>query len=364
MEDRICVLGTGLIGASLGLRLAATSPQASVVGWDIDQEQARIALDRGAVTEIAESPQAAVRDAGVVVVAVPVDGMPPLFASLAPHIPSEAVVTDVGSTKTAVVAAGESALGARFVGGHPMAGSERHGAAAADPELFEDAWWILTPTEATSSGAYRRVAAVVTSLGAKPIAVAPQVHDDLLARLSHLPQLAASAVVDVARSQIDQGSLLGLAAGGFRDVTRIAASDPDLWVAIIRSNVQAVLDALEGMEQRLGDLRRDIAGGSWDSVHTFLDQARRARLELFAKSVYTGDPVALTLLIPDRPGVLAEVTTAAGELGANIEDIQIFHSTEGGRGRLELVVAGAEAAQGLLERLTELGYHVEYGLPE
>jgi prephenate dehydrogenase len=217
---------------------------------------------------------------------------------------------------------------------------------------------VVTPTAATSSEAYGLVTDLIAAVGAKPVAVDPEVHDALVARLSHVPQLAASALVDVAVSAGDREALLGLAAGGFRDVTRIAASNPDLWVAIIRSNSKAVLEGLAGLRERLSGLEEAIAQRRWDELRGWLGDARRARLELFSKPEYPGEPVALSMLVPDRPGVLAEVTTAAGELGANIEDLRIVHSTEGGRGRLELVVAGTEPAELLTAKLMRLGYSV------
>jgi prephenate dehydrogenase len=359
--SEIAILGMGLIGGSVGKRLTGSH---SVTAYDRDPDATHRGLVLGAATRAAVSVAEAVGMADVVVVAVPVDAMPELFAEIEAHAPAGAVITDVGSTKGAVVKAGAALFGDRFVGGHPMAGSERHGVDAADDELFEDAWWILTPTQETSSAAYRTVAALAGDCGARPIAVAPDVHDALIARLSHVPQLAASAVVQMASGDVDNESLLGLAANGFRDVTRIAASDPDMWVAIVRSNREAILEALGQLENVLGDFRTTIERGDWPALHGALRRSRAARLELFAKPVYTGEPVGISLLIPDRPGVLAEVTMAAGELGANIEDLRILHSTEGGRGRLELVVAGRDRAGDLVDKLTELGYHVDVGVPE
>jgi prephenate dehydrogenase len=203
------------------------------------------------------------------------------------------------------------------------------------------------------------VAGLATTLGAKPVAVDPATHDALVARLSHVPQLVASALVELAISGGDREALLGLAGAGFRDVTRIAASNPELWVAILRANRGAVLEALEALHKGLGRATDAIATGAWDDVQTWLTEARTARLELFAKPEYGREPVALSMLVPDRPGVLAEVTTQAGELGVNIEDLRIVHSTEGGRGRLELVIGGDAAAARLTEALQDRGYRVE-----
>ena len=360
---RLTIVGTGLIGASVGMAARANS-EAYVVGFDSSEGHARRALERGAVDEVASSLEEAVRAADIVVVATPVDRIAETCEALAGWLDAGTVVTDVGSAKAEVVARVDPVLGTSFVGGHPMAGSEQHGPDAADETLFEGASWILTPTTGTTSEAYQRISDLVSKLGAVPVALDPGVHDGLLARLSHLPQLAASALVDVAAGSGDGEALLGLAASGFRDVTRIAASDPDMWLAILQANRQAVLEAIEGLSGVLSELHTDLTDGRWEPIRDMLERARAARVSVFTKPVYSGDPVALWMLVPDRPGVLAEVTTAAGEIGANIEDLRIIHSTEGGKGRLELVVAGEEPASILAGTLRGLGYHVERGTPQ
>lgn len=359
MSERVAILGTGLIGGSIGLGLKAADPRVEVVGYDPDPATAVTATALGAADRTAPDPGAAVDGAGVVVLAGPVDALEGLAAALGGRVASGAVVTDVGSSKAAAVAAGERSFGPRFVGGHPMAGSERHGVEAATADLFRDAWWILTPTRSTAPDAYARVAELVGALGAKPVAIAPGKHDSLVARLSHVPQLTASALVDLAAGAGEREALLGLAAGGFRDVTRIAASNPDLWVTILRSNKRSILEALGTLTGKLSGVAGAIEADEWDEVREWLAGARDNRLELFARPDLSGEPAGLSLPVTDRPGVLAEVTTAAGRLGANIEDLRIVHSTEGGHGRLELVVTGEGPADRLAEALARMGYRVE-----
>lgn len=355
---RIAILGLGLIGGSVALAARAAA-EAEVVGYDPDPAAERAAIARGAVTTWAASACDAVRGADVVVLSLPVDRIPAACGDVASCVEAHAVVTDVGSAKGDVVAAGESAFGGRFVGGHPMAGSERHGMDAAHATLFDDAWWILTPTSTTSAAAYAIVAELVSSLGARPVAVPPDVHDALVARLSHVPQLAASAMVDVAASGEGRAELLHLAGAGFRDVTRIAASNPETWVAIVRANRPAVLEALDGFRGRLADVHRMVAAGRWDELGEWLAAARRARIELLVKPAWRGQPVTLALTVPDRPGVLAEVTAVAARLRVNLEDVRIVHSTEGGRGRIELVVDGDANADVLARALGDAGFRVE-----
>ncbi|CAN5765281.1 prephenate dehydrogenase [soil metagenome] len=358
---RLAVLGTGLIGGSIALGVRAVDGDLVVVGYDADPRAGRAALARGALSELAESPEEAVAAADVIVLAPPVDRVPDLCVRLAEAVPRGAVVTDVGSAKAKVVLEGERCFGGRFLGGHPMAGSERHGIEAADGDLFHDAFWILTPTSTTSPEAYSAVASLAGRLGAQAVALEPRQHDELMAHISHLPQLAASAVVSVASGEEGREALLGLAANGFRDVTRIAASNPELWVSILKANRAAVVDSLDRLGEQLQGVRASMTAGRWDEVERFLDAARRARVELFSKPAYGGPPVALSIPVPDRPGVLAQVTTAAGEIGVNIEDLRIIHSTEGGRGRVELIVAGEEPARSLKTALGGLGYRVDEG---
>ena len=355
--SRVAVVGAGLIGGSVALGLRAAGIE--VIGYDPDPVALEEGLGRGAFSSVQVDLSEAVSEAPVVVLAAPVDRLVEIARVVSEAAPPDAVVTDVGSAKARVVEGCEALLGPRFVGGHPMAGSERRGMAAADPDLFEEAWWILTPTAGTASRAYRTASLVATTLRARPVALDPAGHDRLLAQVSHLPQITASALVASAVASQEKDSHLGLAAAGFRDVTRIAASDPALWVAILQANREAVLESLRGLQSGLREVEAALDEERWESLRDFLAGARVARLGLFGKPELHDVAVALSMPVLDRPGVLAEVTTAAGALGANIEDLRIVHSTEGGRGRLELIVAGEEPAQKLMEALVGLGYHVE-----
>lgn len=361
---RVAIIGTGLIGGSLGLALKATRAADEIILWDPDRDALRVALDRGAGDAAAPDAGSASSRADIVVVAAPVDAIVDLFPQISAGAGGDTVVSDVGSSKAAIAEAGESLFGEMFVGGHPMAGSERHGIEAASAHLFEGASWILTPSARTSADVYGRVTEMVSAVGAQPVALPVGVHDTLLAQISHLPQLVASLLVDLAAAGSSAQTLLPLAGGGFRDVTRIAASSPAMWLPILNTNRQAIVEALTGFGQRLDELRAWLEDEEWVEIERFLGEARTARLELFQKASLQGATTQLSLLVPDRPGVLAEVTTAAGELAVNLEDLRIFHSTEGGRGRLDLEVTGEKEAARLGDRLAELGYDVFSGWHE
>jgi len=355
---KVALLGCGLIGGSIGLSLKKHLPEVEIIVYDLDRHAAERAVERGAADRIATDPAGAVEGASLVFLATPVGVAPDLLGSVADKLQEGAIVTDVGSTKSRVVVkAGESLPSTvSFIGGHPMAGSEEAGIEAATADLFAGAWWILTPTEHSDPTAYEQLHGILTALGARVMALAPEEHDELMATISHVPQLTATALMNMAAERgKEHGGLLALAAGGFRDVTRVAASNPDIWVDICRENRDAIGEALHTFVERLISLRDLVKRGDETALREQLLAARTARRSLPGKAV-DGDLWEVRFPVPDRPGVLAEVTTAVGNLGINIEDLQIAHATEGGRGTIHLAVIGEEGATRICTQLRERGY--------
>jgi prephenate dehydrogenase len=354
------VLGTGLIGGSIGLALVRHHIE--VIGFDISNERTARAEKLGAVTSVAASLDDAVHGADLVVVAVPVGHIATLAA--AAFTAGAPIVTDVGSVKGPVIADIAATRPDRapcFVGGHPMAGSEQDGIDGADADLFVGAAWVLTPTATTDPDAFTVVRSVVGLLGAEAIAVEPEHHDALVALVSHVPQLAASTLMNVATERGgEHRTLLRLAAGGFRDMTRIAAGNPGIWPDILTANRDAVLHALDEYRDALGDVRALVAAGDRDGLLDVLDHARRARRSLPVGTPPVEELVELRVPVADRPGAIAEVTTLAGRLGVNVFDLEIAHSSEGGSGVL-VIVTTATGADELDASLQSLGYHVAHG---
>ena len=329
---RAALVGTGLIGGSIGLALRQRGWH--VTGRDRDHARAERALQLGALDEIGADP-----DAEVTFVATPVSAI----AEEARMLVSPAgIVTDVGSVKAPVVAAVDHP---RFVGGHPMAGSEQEGVDGADAALFEGATWVLTPTEDTDPDAFTRLRAIVSSLGAEVIAIPPDRHDDLVAVVSHVPHLTAAALMRIAAEGAEEhAAMLRLAAGGFRDMTRIAAGHPGIWPDICAENRHAIVATLDRLIEELGGLRDVVAAADRDRLLATLEQARAARQNLPVRAVSRPeDLVEVRVPVPDRPGVIAEVTTLCSELDVDILDVEIAHSAEGDRGVLIMIVAAASA---------------------
>lgn len=355
---KVALVGTGLIGGSIGLALKERMPDAVVTAFDRDAEVSAAAVERGAADRAAPTVEEAAAGADLVFIATPVGAVVEATLRAAEAASSGAILTDVGSVKSHLVVEVEKSLpsSVNFIGGHPMAGSEMDGIEAAEATLFAGAWWILTPTARSDERAYSRLHALLTTLGARVMALDPAEHDRLLALISHLPQLVATTLMERAAAQgAEDPSVLALAAGGFRDVTRIAASNPRIWVDICAANSRAIAAELRGFGNALLQVADEVEGGDLPALRARLEAGREGRRALPGKDIEAA-PFVVRIPIPDKPGVLAEVTTTVGNAGVNIEDLEIAHAAEGGRGTLVLTVGGGDAAEKVRALLQSRGY--------
>lgn len=352
---RLAIVGCGLIGGSLALATADLDGVERVAVTDRDPDVRDRAAGLGSPVTVTADLAQAVRGAELVVIAVPVPSIVACAREAVPWMDRGAILTDVGSVKSNVVrkVEGLRPRDVHYIGGHPMAGSERSGLEAASALLFQGATYILTPTRQADTGAFNRLSALLRRIGARVLAIEPELHDRAVAAVSHLPQLVASLLMANAGAQVE--GTLAVAAGGFRDVTRVASSDPDLWLGILRGNRQAVLEALDAFGHRLSELRDAIAGDRWTAVGELLADARRMRAALVSKHV-AGMLVDVVVPVTDRPGSLAEVTTALGEAGINVEDLSVRHASEGARGALVIAIAGEGEARRACRILAARGY--------
>jgi prephenate dehydrogenase len=331
------IVGVGLIGGSVGL--AARNAGWEVVGVDrpeVLEEAVRIgAVDRASTLKEA-------RGADLVVLAAPISKVTDLVAELPP---TGALVTDVASTKGAIVAEAER-QGLRFVGGHPMSGSQLSGVTNARADLFGGARYFLTPTDRTDPADYRQVAGFVRELGAVPTAVDPEKHDLLMAALSHLPHLMAAALLKVA-SDISPEAL-SFAGPSFRDLTRVGASNPGLWSDILAENAPALGEALAHFAGAMAQLGSEIQDR--EAMRNRFLAAREAYDALGGILVEkSGENADVAIPVQNRPGVFAEVTTLMGSNDINILDLYVRHSgTERAALVLTLDAGDVEKARSLL----------------
>jgi prephenate dehydrogenase len=332
---RAQIVGLGLIGSSVALALSRAGW--AVTGRDANQARAARALELGVVDALGSDDFAE-----IAFVATPVTAIPALVKEIfAASKRDDMIVTDVGGVKGPVARAIDSP---RFVGGHPMAGSEQEGPDGADPELFVGATWVLTPTPATDADAYSVVREIVMGFGADVVALEPARHDALVAVVSHVPHLTAANLMALAAdASLEHAALLRLAAGGFRDMTRIAAGEPAIWPDIFRDNADAVLEVLDALLLRLRAARDLIATENREGLLDLLEYAKSARRNLPSRVIRPDAITECRITVTDRPGELAEVTAVLGGIGVNIWDIEIAHSAEGPRGVLVIAISTPDA---------------------
>lgn len=280
MIERLCIVGVGLIGGSLARALRTAGACREVVGCGRDEVQLRRAVELGVIDRYDTDPTRAVAGADVVVLAVPVGVMGEVLGRIAPGLSDTAVVTDVGSTKGSVVEAARSALGPRlprFVPGHPIAGTERSGVEASFPELFRERRVILTPLPETEPGAVESIREMWCTAGAEVTDMEVTHHDAVLAATSHLPHVLAFNLVDTLARSGEQEEIFAYAAGGFRDFTRIASSDPVMWRDICLANRKAILNAMADFSVHMAELARAIEAEDGEAVEAVFRRAKEAR---------------------------------------------------------------------------------------
>jgi prephenate dehydrogenase len=354
--DRLAIVGTGLIGASLGLA-ARRAGVAAVSGWDPNPDDLATAEERGAVAAAADVASA-VAGADLVVVAAPVGELPEVVGRVLELASADATVTDVGSTKQPVCAAAGS--DPRFVGGHPICGAETRGPGRASADLFDGATWFLTPTAATAPERLRLVHGLVGSLGARPVAIGPEAHDRLVAVTSHLPHVLANLLLNQAGStRIDGHDPLQAAGGSLRDMTRIGGANPRIWVDIFLDNREALAGALADQRRAIERVEQALESEDAGFLARWIGEASGHRRRLLATAFADpGELHRLRIHLSDRPGVLAGIFQALGAERINVEDFEFDHvSTERG-GTLTMLVSGEGEAQRAAEVLEQQGYGV------
>ena len=362
---RICIVGVGLIGGSFGLAIRRHRPNLDICGFD-RPEVLEPALERSAITRAESALPEAVRDADLVLLAAPVEESIRLMAELAPHVSGDTIVTDACSVKAPLRDAARRHLPdpRRYIGGHPMAGSERAGIRHADEFLFENAAYVLCPPEDTSAKEFKSrfgdLLSLVELTGARVLLMDAEKHDRIAARISHLPQLLAVALVNsVGRGLETDPELLLLSAGGFRDMTRIASSSFAMWKEILDRNAEWIGPALDDFSQEVHELcnllgRKDLSG-----IEEHFRSADGTRTAIPEKSKGFLTPVwDLYVFVADQPGALHEVTGLLAEVNVSIKDIELLKIREGTGGTFRIGFESRLSADTAEDRLSASGYRV------
>lgn len=332
-----------------------------VIGFDHDAGVLDAAVGIGAIDEARLEPGPWLAATDLVILAAPTKALPALAEAVLPHLRPGAIVTDVGSVKRPVLSALDGLIGAgrnrpRFVGGHPMAGSERAGVLNADSALLENAVWVLTPTLATDAAAVASVRRFVEALGARPIEVEPELHDRLVATVSHLPYLAAVALTGLINNGEDRSLKMLLAAGGFRDLTRVASGDPRMSRDMVADNADAVRAALDHFRAELDAIEELLDDP--EALYELAGAAKRARdaIPIVSRGLLPARH-ELVIAVRDRPGEFAHITAALAEAEVNIKDLEVLSVRESG-GAVRLAFEDGDGLQRGRSALLAAGYQV------
>lgn len=350
-----------MIGGSIGLGLKRTGFNGNVVGVSRDETISR-AIELQAIDEGWGYDQLdrALQGADLVVVCTPITRILELLKGIAEYAPPGALVTDVGSTKRRIMERAQQVLPADryFVGGHPMAGSEKAGVAAADPFLFQNAIYILVPMTGVPGDIYSGFSQLLRRLGARVLELTADVHDQVVAAISHLPQVMATSLVNlVGRLNEKQGHFTTLAAGGFRDLTRIASSPyAPVWSGIFGTNADEIRAMIDRYIEILQDVRARLEDVSLEKEFSYANDVRSTIPRDAKGFLHTLEE--LLVVAEDKPGVIAEIANAFAKRNININDIEVMKVREGEGGTLRLGLEDAAAAERALCILKDLGYVV------
>ncbi len=359
--NRVALLGTGLMGGSLGMAIRERSLAAKVVGYDQDLKTCRIALERGAIDCLAEEPEKAVAGADLVVLAVPVKLCGELLRQCSSALTPGTIVTDLGSTKLFISEEVKWYLppGVVFIGGHPMTGSEDSGIDAADPTIWENAIYVLTPDEQVPTEKIKKVQTLVEKIGAQPLLLTPEEHDHIVALVSHLPHLVAVALVNVAANHEQDELVKTLAAGGFRDTTRVAMGNPEMWKDIFITNREAIEFFLDLYLKELEKMRQALRKGEEDKLEEKLVTSRMFRRNIpYRSRGILPELFDIVVLVKDTPGVIGKIATSLGEKEINIAEVEILHVREEEGGSIRFGFSQKEQRDRALQVLKEQGYRV------
>lgn len=353
MVETIGIVGLGLIGGSLGLALSHADSRLQIMGCDIDPEVEITALEMGCISERGSLKEVAAA-ADILFLCVPLPILKETAVEAARHLRPGSIITDVASTKQEVVQLfrmlPENITG---IAGHPMAGSEHKGIKGADRYLFENAVYVLTPDAGCPPEPLKELQGMIELTGAHVVIMEARDHDQAVAAVSHLPHLVACALVSFLE---DKPDAMALAAGGFRDTTRIASGDPGLWTGILLSNRELLLQQIDGFVAEMEQLKQLLNRANADDLKKYLENSRNLRESLPRKNKGLLPGLQeIICLVPDKPGIIGSLGTWLGEKGINIADIEILRVREGDGGSLRIGISSESDSERALSILKEHG---------
>ncbi len=360
MQPLTCgFIGLGLIGGSIAKAIRQNLPDTVIYTYDINEKTLALSLEDGVSNKTFSSIGEEFSDCDVIFLCAPVSHNDTNLLSIRPFLKDTAILTDVGSVKTDIHKhIADAGLERFFIGGHPMAGSERFGYPNAKASLLENAYYILTPTKEVSDAHIGFMKDLVQTIGALPLVLDYETHDFVTAGVSHLPHVIAAGLVNLVRDNDNhEGIMKMIAAGGFKDITRIASSSPLMWQQICLTNTENITTLLDRYITSLQEIRQKISAKDTDSIYDFFEDSRNYRDSfLEASSGPIKKAYALYVDIPDEPGSIASIATLLAFRQISIKNIGVVHNREFEAGVLRIEFWEENAVEAARELLTQRGY--------
>jgi len=358
---KIGIIGLGLIGGSIARALKRSGKGYFIKAWDKDIKNLEQGINEKVIDEYTLSLNEDFSDCEVIFLCVPVFAMRDVLKELLPGISPESVLTDVGSTKSEVMALiKEMKMKNPFIGGHPLAGSEKSGFESSRANLFENAYYCLTPEENTDKDSLMKLKRIVLDLGAIPIEMSPDEHDRVTAAISHVPHVVAASLVNLIDDLDSPDNVMKtISAGGFKDLTRIASSSPGLWAGICLSNRDKVLETMDCFIEKLKCFENDLKDRNREKIEQFFASAREIRNSLSDRKSIFQKTYSILVDVEDKPGIIALIASALANKNINIKNIGILNSRETEDGVLEIQLEDEESRSRGIEILTRMGYRAK-----
>ena len=357
---RLAVVGVGMMGGSLALAAQERAHVDAVVGYDADPVALERALSRGAITEKALSPAEAAAYADMVVISTPVRSIPALVEECATAQPAPRLITDMGSTKSAIMGGLSPLARSLFIGGHPICGAADSGVRYARSDLFENATYFLCTTGAAFPKLYEMLQQFILQLGARPTHIDAVAHDRIMAVVSHLPHVLANVLIDYTGTfQVRGKRALHCVGSSFKDLTRVAGANPAMWGDIFLENRSALAQTLRSISSELNEFSQFLEQGDESAILDSIASAAAYREELLEyEDITPATLYKVTVRVPDVPGVVSRVMTALGQAEINVEDLTLHHFSRSVGGDLVLFIEGQTVAETAASLAQGLGYAV------
>lgn len=364
---QIGIIGLGLMGGSLAKSFKKKGSCCKITAYDKDFQVLKEALTQTVIDEIAPLPGTDTGFTGsfyhcdIIFICTPVHTVVPIIEKLQGHLKSECILTDIGSTKGEIIhEINRLNLEYRFIGGHPMTGSEKKGFEYSTDILLENAYYLLTPAQNADTNSITMLTDLLKSIGALVLTTDPDTHDFITAAISHVPHVIASGLVNTVKKHDNPDKLMHtLAAGGFRDITRVASSSPEIWQSICFSNKNHILSFLDSFMLELKSFQEKLVQNDHESVYGFYDQAKRYRDSFEFRTTGVIQPVfEFSISVEDRPGIIARIATILAGKNINIKNIGVVNNREGFEGVLRIEFYNQESMNNAYIVLKDMNYTI------